>query len=71
MPTISFLQSDQNRTFNTNNVTLSLNLNKPVSQITYNLDNEGNLLGMGVEIYLSLTWLTVNILWQFMLRTII
>lgn len=47
MPTISFLQSDQNRTFNTNNVTLSLDLNKPISQITYNLDNEGNLTANG------------------------
>ena len=47
MPTVSFLQSDQNRTFNTKNVTLSLVLNKPISKITYSLDNEGNLTTNG------------------------
>jgi hypothetical protein len=47
MPTVSFQKFDQNKTFNTGNITLSLVLNKPISQITYSLDNQGNITTNG------------------------
>ena len=42
-PTISFLSSEQNKTYDTRDVTLGFVLNKPASQIIYCLDNKGNV----------------------------